>query len=248
MTRRGMLLFLGLNMVGIGFPASAADGPRRPVTVVHTERLNFAAGGVIQLNGSYGHLTVEGWDEPEVEVTVTKSTEKSYTAGQQQEANRRLESIRVVTGLRSASELSITTILASRNGTWAPPLPRNTKNGVTLEYQIHAPRGSKLVIEHGGGIVLVSGMAEDVEVTSASGDILLMLPDSGAYNIDARSKLGTVSSDFEGAARRRRLVGSGFVRATQAPSHRIFARTRRGGIAIKSVPPPADPPAGARDR
>src|ERR1035441_4160304 len=108
------------------------------------------------------------------------------------------------------------------------------KGGVKVEYLIHAPHDSRLVIQHGAGYVLVSGMTGDVEATSHSGDILLMLPDSGTYSIDARSKLGVVSSDFAGAAHRRHLVGSGFASVTSSPSHRIYLRTLMGGITIRS--------------
>ena len=91
-------------------------------------------------------------------------------------------------------------------------------------------------------------MTGDVEAASRSGDILLMLPDSGTYSIDARSKLGVVSSDFAGASHRRYLVGSGFARATPSPSRRIYLRTGMGGITIKSVPAEAEAPAGTQNR
>lgn len=246
MTRRLMALFLGLNVFGIVLPLSGDDTSKRSVEVVHTERQNFAPDGVIQLNGSYGYLSVDGWDQPEVEVTITKSTNRFYKPNRQEEAKRHLESIRIVTDRRSETELSITTTLASRNGTWAPPLPPTTKAGVTVEYLIHAPRSSRLVIKHGTGHIVVSGMAGDVAATSRGGDILLMLPDSGTYSIDARSKLGTVTSDFEGDSHRRHLVGSGLASAAQPPSQRIYVRTGMGGITIKGVPVEADPLAGGR--
>jgi hypothetical protein len=71
--------------------------------------------------------------------------------------------IRVVTEGPSEAELSITTSRASRNGNWAPPLPPTTKAGVTVEYQIHVPRDSRLVIHHDTGYVLLSGVTGDIE-------------------------------------------------------------------------------------
>jgi hypothetical protein len=236
MTRRLTALFIGLNVLGVLVPLFGDDASKRPVEVVKTERVDFAAGGVIRLNDTYGYLSVDGWDEPQVEVTITKSTNRFYKPGQQEEAKRSLESIRVVTERLPENELSITTILASRKGTWSPPLPPTTKSGVIVEYLIHAPHDSRLVIHHGTGQVLVSNMTGDVEATSLSGDILLMLPDSGLYSIDAKSKLGSVSSDFAGDSHRRYLVGTGFANATPPPSHRIYVRTGRGGIAIKADP------------
>jgi hypothetical protein len=49
-------------------------GPKQSFEAASTERANFLPGGTISVNSLYGYLTVEGWDEPEVEITVTKST------------------------------------------------------------------------------------------------------------------------------------------------------------------------------
>ena len=79
-----------------------------------TERLNFAPGGIIRLNDSFGDVSVEGWDRPEVEITVIKTTTHYYKPQQQEDATRRLGLIRVVTDRRSAAELEISTILHPR--------------------------------------------------------------------------------------------------------------------------------------
>jgi hypothetical protein len=206
--------------------------------------VNFASGGTIQVRHSFGNLTVEGWDRPEVEVTVVKSRERYYEPEQREQAARGLERVRIAAERRSDRELTISTTAPHKRF----PFLWGGKGGVKVEYLIHAPRDSRLVIQHGAGYVLVSNMTGDVEATSRGGDILLMLPDSGTYSIDARSKLGTVSSDFAGDAHRRYLVGSGFARATSSASHRIYLRTRIGGITIKSVPAEAEAPRGARNR
>ena len=41
--------------------------------VTSTETVNFAPGGIVRITGSYGDVTVEGWEQPSVEVTLTKS-------------------------------------------------------------------------------------------------------------------------------------------------------------------------------
>jgi hypothetical protein len=243
-TRGLTTLFLTLNALGVLLPAFGDETSTRPVEVVQTERLSFAPGGVIHVPHSFGSVTVEGWDRPEVEVTVVKSRERYYEPEQQEHAARGLERVRIVAERQSDSELTISTIAPHKRF----PYLWGGKGGVKVEYLIHAPRDSRLVIQHGAGYVLVSNMTGDVEATSHSGDILLMLPDSGTYSIDARSKLGVVSSDFAGAAHRRYLVGSAFAHATSSASHRIYLRTRIGGITIKSVPVEAEAPAGARNR
>ena len=38
-----------------------------------TQRLDLAANGTLRIDGSFGELTVEGWDRPEVEVTTIRA-------------------------------------------------------------------------------------------------------------------------------------------------------------------------------
>src|SRR6202051_1293094 len=133
-------VFLGLSLITTVLPSLAEEGSPQSLKVTSTERLNFPPNGTIRINSSYGYLSVDGWDEPQIEVTITKSTDRFYKLAQQEEAKRRLERIRVVTERRSETELSITTVLASRNGTWSPPLPPTTKAGVTVDYWLHVPR------------------------------------------------------------------------------------------------------------
>ena len=121
---------------------------------------------------------------------------------------------------RSDSELAISTITASR------------KSGVTLEYEIHAPRNSRLLIHH-RGFVVVSGITGDVEVANRNGDIVLIIPNMSSYSIDARSKMGTVSADVPGTTHVKYLVGERFASAGNASSHRISLRTAFGGITLK---------------
>jgi hypothetical protein len=244
MTRRLTTLFLALNALGALLPVFADEMSARPVEVVQTERLSFAPGGVIHVPHSFGSVTVEGWDRPEVEVTVVKSRERYYEPEQREQAARGLERVRIVAERNSDNELTISTSAPHKRF----PFLWGGKRGVEVEYLIHAPRNSRLVIQHGAGYVLVSNMTGDVEATSRGGDILLMLPDSGTYAIDARSKLGTVSSDFAGDAHRRYLVGTRFASATSSPSHRVYLRALVGGITIKSVPAEAEPPVAERNR
>ena len=67
-----------------------------------------------------------------------------------------------------------------------------------IDYQIHVPRDSKLVIHSVSNYILVSHVSGEIEATCSRGDIVVMLPDAGPYSIDAKSKFGNVLSDFEG--------------------------------------------------
>jgi hypothetical protein len=239
----GAVLF-GLSVAGAAAPVFA--GPEQSFEVTSTERVSFSPGGTIILNNSYGYLTVEGWDEPEVEITVTKSTNRFYQPDQKEKAEMHFDEIRVAAERRSDKELAISTTLPVRHGFPASVLPsrrivvtmpKTSKRGVTVEYTVHVPRDSRVVVHQDNGYVWVSDVTGDISVDSHTGDMIVMLPDPGPYSIDARTRMGSVSSDFTGQGHKQFLVGSQFVHATQAQSRRILLRMGRGNITIKSGPP-----------
>ena len=231
----------GLSVLVSAGPLVAAErvesGTRQSFEETSTEHLKFGPGGTIRVNDSYGHLTVEGWDEPEVWITLIKSTKGFYEPSRKREASQRFEMIHVSAERRSATELAIATTRASRHGTWAPPLPNTTDLGVILEYRILVPRNSQLFVNHDYGYVWVSDVTGDLEVNSHTGDMIVMLPDPGPYAIDARTRLGSVSSDFAGKTLSRFLVGTRFAYASEVSSQRIRLRMGRGSITIKNGPP-----------
>jgi hypothetical protein len=116
-------------------------------------------------------------------------------------------------------------------------MPVHSQRGITVEYTVHVPRDSRLVVHHDNGYVWVSDVTGDIEVHSHTGDMIVMLPDPGPYSIDARTRFGSVSSDFTSKANRSFLVGSHFTYAGQASSRRVHLRMGRGSITIKSGPP-----------
>jgi hypothetical protein len=236
MTNR-LVMVCGLAVLGTIHLLPAAEGayekgPRQSFEVTHTERVPFAPGGTIRLNNSYGYLTVEGWDDPEVEITVIKSTDSFYEPSRQERAERPFEQIRVVTERHSDKELAISTILPVRHRFL---LLQKAKSGVTVECRIHVPRDSRLVVHHDNGYVWVSDMTGDLDVRSHTGDMIVMLPDAGLYSIDARARVGSVSSDITGKSLSRLsqlLVGSHFDYASPTPKRRIYLRMGRGSIEI----------------
>ena len=117
--RSKLAMVFGLSALGTALPLLAAEapeakGPKQSFEVKSTERVNFLPGGTIRLVNSYGYLTVEGWDEPEVQVTVTKSTNRFFDPSEKQEAERRFAQVRVVTERKSDKEVTISTILPAR--------------------------------------------------------------------------------------------------------------------------------------
>jgi hypothetical protein len=231
-----------LSALAVLLPVVEAEELKQP-QVTSTERLEFAPGGTIHINGSYGSLTVEGWDQPAVEITVTKSLRFGGPTSQDQDQPH-VESIRVVTNRTSPTELTISTVRASRHGHWSPLLRSTTTNGVRLEYEIHVPRDSRLAIHHGTGLVSVSGVTGDIEASAGRGDIMLWLR-PGSYSIDAKTRLGVVASDLEGASVNQYLTGQRFTRVDPPPSHRLYLRMGFGGITIKGIFPESEVPATA---
>ncbi len=130
--------------------AAATRGEEfKQVQVANTERTNFAPGGLIRLDNSYGDVTVEGWDRPEVEVTVIKSMPFDYAPKHPELAAQHLELVGVaVEARRSDTELAIGTNLPPRKRRYAGILPGKTTGGVMLEYLIHVPYDSRLAIRH----------------------------------------------------------------------------------------------------
>jgi hypothetical protein len=62
-----------------------------------------------------------------------------------------------------------------------------------------------------------------------------MLPDPGPYSIDARSKMGTVISDFAGKAHVRHFIGERFAGAEANSPRKISLRVGFGGITIEAT-------------
>jgi hypothetical protein len=208
----------------------AQQGTQQRIQPPHTEQMTFVPGGTVRIDEPHGDVYVEGWDQPEVEVTVVRSMSYEYKRKHAEEASKHLDGVRVVTERKSATELTISTIHPGRKNT----------DAVIIEYELRVPRDSKLTIHRATGSVFVVGLTSDIDVECSRGDIQLMLRDSSSYSIDAATKLGTVISDFEGATKLRRYrLGERYATASIQSSPQIFLRMGFGGITIKAVPPEA---------
>jgi hypothetical protein len=213
MRRLAAAAFVSIAMVA-ALPLSGAD-----------QLVDFQPGGYIHVDHSYGYLTVEGWDEPKVEVTVTGPSGGA-------------DPVQVVAKRLSDKELTITITPPARRGFplsifSSPPFHRTAP----LDCTVHVPRDSRVAIHHDYGYVWVSDVRGGVETDSHTGDMTILLPDPGPYSIDARTGLGSISSDLTVRGNKRLLVGSRFVHAEQDPSQRIVLRMGRGSITIKRGPP-----------
>jgi hypothetical protein len=210
-------------------PLVAQGGDKQPFEVTSTTRSDFAPGGAVRIDNSYGYLTVEGWDEPQVEVTVAKSTDRFYDPRQKERATQRLNQIVVKAQRRSDKEFAISTWLPGR----AFPLLPRTKRRITVEYRVRVPRDSRLLIHQDNGYVWVSDVMGDIEVHSHTGDMIVALADPGPYTIDAITRFGSVTSDFAGRHPTKFLVGTHFLHSPEDPGHKVLLRMGRGSITLK---------------
>jgi hypothetical protein len=221
----------------LALPLLADDRANEALSSTHTERFSLPAAGAIRLENSFGEVDIDGWDRPEVELTVIRSTERLHGTENRAEAQRRLDTAQV-SSKQDGNDVVISTAYPPRNAFWHP---LSRRSDIEISYRIKAPRASKLIIDHNSGGVNVFDISGDIHATVINGQITLTLASGGQYAIDAHCALGDVYSDFEGRDQRRRLVGEEFSRQSTAPATNLYLRVRVGDIVIQKLHgPPAD--------
>jgi hypothetical protein len=214
------LLLVCLVSLAIGFEAIGEGPAEQAAQLTTTQRVGFAAGGVIRCINSYGDLTIEGWDLPQVEVTVTKSTRYDDPVLKERLVPR-LDTVQVRIEPRLPAELTISTL----------------GSGIQMEYLVHVPRDTRLFVKHRGGIVTVENVRNDIDVANRDGDIVLMLPARGNYSLEARTRMGHIASDFGGKTLSRLVVGQKFQSRPASASAQLHLRTGFGGITLLALSP-----------
>jgi len=231
--KRVMLLFL-IATAGLFFTKTATPAQtnvKQKVEVTTTQRVAFAPDGMIQIKDSYGEVRIEGWDQPDVELTVTKATQKEYAPRDQARERAKLEKIKVTATQGDDGSLLISTMFLSRH----PLRPLQGKTNLNLTYRIKVPRQSHLSIKHDVGAVAVIHVIGDIKVTNRIGEVTLKLPESEQYAIDAKAKIGDVTSDFNGESERQLLIGAK-LESYRRRSHQLYLRVGIGEIAINKLP------------
>ncbi len=220
-----------LLIVGLGATCLllAEEPPRQKVQISKTERIPFQAGGVLRMKNSIGELTVEGWDRTDVELTTVKSTKVDYPSQEHEKAVQELDRIHI-TAQRNGEELVITSDFPGGR-----ILPRflGGPNGFDLDYRIKVPANTRLVADHDVGEVHVDNLTNDIQIALHEGEITLHLPQEGQYTTNAKSKFGSVFSDYPGLEKRRFwLVGHRIEHQQPQTAHRLNLRVGYGDIII----------------
>jgi predicted membrane protein len=217
--------------LALSFPAQAQAVDKREASITTTQCFEFASSGTIQIVDSFGSVKIEGWDKEEVELTVTKRTQKKYEPKDLAKAAKDLERFNVTTeSVGETSMLVITTTYPS----WTPARMFRGKTNLNLDYLIKVPRQSTLFIKHGIGEVDVTNVSGDVEATASIGEISLKLPEDQSYAVDAHVRIGDVSSEFGQTTHRKGLfaVGAKLTGDPADPTRRIFLRVGIGDINV----------------
>jgi hypothetical protein len=214
-----------------------AKAPLQSVQVTTTARVNYT-GGVIRFTGASGELNIEGWDEPAIEITLTRS----IYAGSQQEkdrATRELKDIVVSAAQKTSDEILISTQFPhNRRGIarWV-----RGKTDAELDYRVMVPRNARVVVRHDTGDVVIYNVGGGIDAATHIGDLLVQLPEPGQYAIDAKCKFGDVYSDFDGKYRNPFAIGERLDTPEAQGAHKIYLRTGFGGIKIQQMAPPVTP-------
>lgn len=218
----------------------AADAPSEKgseqVQVSHTDRMDFPSGGVLRMLKSTGDLTIEGWDQKDVEITTIKST-KTYHPGDRAAAAKKLDQIKLVTE-RKGDELTITTEFPKH------PLPLRPFVGVSdydLQYVIKVPKNARLVIEHDSGNIYIDDVTGDVRAKDGFGQITFHLPEQGQYAIDAKCDLGAINTDFPGPEHGKLVDRTLVSEPPAAGAQKLYARMGIGDIMIMKMNQPKAP-------
>jgi hypothetical protein len=229
---------LAIVVLAFGLPVLAKT-PKQETQIITGEHADLAPGGTVRVIGSTGELDVEGWDQPQVEITLSRSTFRRGTPQGLEDAKRFLNRFQVKVERNSSGELLITTVLPSRN---LITRPLRGRTDVSLQYVIQMPRSAHLVIHHDSGDIRLQGLTGPIEASILTGDMEMRLPEANPYTIDAKCQIGGVYSDFTGDHRARYVVGERFGHDAASSAPHAVLRVGVGGIQILKTPTVAAAP------
>jgi len=133
---------------------------------------------------NHSYLTVEGWDEPEVEIGVI--SRRPFLTGAEGEAGKAFEQIRVATERRSEKiggfdDAPRSPWLSLFHTPFAPDHlhhAEETTLGVTVDCIVHV-RATRGCSASGPWLRVGERRVGDIEVNSHTGDMIVLLPDPG---------------------------------------------------------------------
>jgi hypothetical protein len=219
-----------LTMFGVSLlSARPPHGNLEPAEVVDTQQQIFNSGGLLEITDSYGDMDIVGWDQPEIEIVVTKSTNRRYSPAELDRAIAALDRIVITAEERTVDHLLIRTAFPSRTAM----RPVHGKSHVHLSYTIRVPRQTRLLVKHDMGELRVHDVTASMLLSNRVGDIIVSLPENERYTIDAKAKIGGVNSEWPPPEE---LADDG------AAPHQLQLRVGVGAITVKKSPAPVETP------
>jgi hypothetical protein len=225
------LAVIGLCLAGM---IQAQDPSLQVTQVSKTEHVDFPAGGTLRLDKSIGELTIEGWDQPGIEITTTKSTKDIFTPKDREKELKDLDSVRVSTKLNGSELVVNTEFPHHKSFPWVSPVSDTTD--FDLEYRIMVPRNTRIVVKHNAGEVHFAGLTGNIEATVPQGLISLWLTGDTTRSIDAKSRIGSVTSDYPGTVTRHPWpLGHEVTEAPSTTAQNLHLRVGYGDIIIRKA-------------
>jgi len=212
----------------------AVDQDKQPVQVTKTETFSFPEGGTLRLGKSIGEVDIEGWDQPGVEITTTKSTQDIYFPKDRETGLKDLERVQVSAKLVGDALVVTTEYPRHRAFPWISPV--SDTNRFDLEYHIMVPRNARIVVTHGAGDVSVDDVKGNIDISVTQGLITLLLEGDAPRSISAKADLGTVESDFAGTETRHPWpLGHDVQGSASGVSQSLNLKIRFGDIVIRKA-------------
>ena len=193
---------------------AAEEASDHYVRQTKTEQMDFPTGGLLRVNHAIGDLTIEGWDQPGIEISTTKTTKSEFDGQNRERAAQELEQVQI-TSERMGNELTLTETYPRHGRFLFWPGTTN----FDLDTHIFVPRNARLEVQ-GSGDLYIHNVTGEIDTDVSHGTIVLRMPQQGHYDIDAKSKFGSVTSDFPGKEQRTTwLVGHDFIELEQLQGH-----------------------------
>ena len=188
MRRYKAMLKLAALGLAVACLLPGVDEAPQAVEVTKTDRIDFPANGTLRVQNSTGELTIEGWDQPGIEIMTTKSSKEPHLPSGREKAMKDLDRVRISTK-RNGDELILATEYPRHRAfPWVTPL--QTVTNFDLVYRIKVPRNAKVIVKHGDGDVYINDVAANIEAKARQGMIALRLVSEASPVIDAKSDMG----------------------------------------------------------
>ncbi len=212
----------------------ATNSGSYPVEVLETHSQPLERGGVLEIDGSFGELIIEGWSSPTVKLKLEKRTNQSYPLSDHDEIKLELDRTLVLFRKSGNHGLRMETRLA---GFHLLKRPLQGKTNLKLTYHLMVPRDTRLIIRHDVGLVKIREVIGQLDVSNRIGELDVSLAASQNSSIYARARVGEVESDFHPEARRKFLVGAELKDDSSSSSRKVELRVGVGAIRISKQKP-----------